>query len=254
MTAIVGIASATAKGLNRVLRGAGVQLARTGPRPFVEFQDFIPFATTVARAAEAGMSVGDYIDQQHNRPGITGETIDRLTQAGILSPSVRRIGEIGPGSGRYLERTMKACRPDHYEIYETATEWRDYLSRTHKVIARQADGKTLSATPSGSLNLVQAHKVFPGLPSLGTLRYLREMVRVLAPGGRAVFDTVTEPCLDDQTVDRFLGSEAAYQCYPAMMPRQYLIDFFERRGFSFRLSFEVPMEPGKTECFAFVAP
>ena len=251
MSTIGEFAKAAGKQFNRALRHAGVELVRGGPAPFVNFKDYIPFAKTIAAAKASGMSVGDHVDAKYNVPGATSETIDRLRAAGVLDESVRRICEIGPGTGRYLERTIAVCRPQDYQIYETAVQWRDYLVGKYPVVAQPADGMTLSATASGSVDLAQAHKVFPGIPLLATIRYLKEFVRILGPHGRAVFDVVTEPCMDDETIASWLGSSAAYEFYPSMMPRQYVIDFFRRRGFSLTTSFVVAMEPGSTECFAF---
>jgi hypothetical protein len=251
MTPLRRYAFETARQLNHVLGRTGVRLVRTGPRPFEEFRDYIPFRETIEAASAAGLAVGDYIERRHGTRGSTQETIERLKAAGVLKDGIRRVCEIGPGSGRYLTRTLEVCRPDHYEIYETADEWREYLVRTYRVVARPADGLSLSATPSASVDLVQAHKVFPGVPLLATLRYLCEMVRVASGTGSVVFDMVTEPCMDEALVERWLSSGASYQYYPSMIPRQYLIDFFDRRGFSCTASFLVPMDPGITECFAF---
>ena len=245
------LARAAGRQLNRTLRAAGVQIVRTGPRPFEEFRDYIPFKGTLTAAQAEGLSVADYIDRHYNVPGATQDTVDRLASAGVLTHRVRRLCEIGPGSGRYLERTIGLCRPVHVEIYETAIEWRDYLVSKHGVMAREADGSSLTPTPSGSLDLAQAHKVFVGLPLVATFRYLREMARVVGPGGHVVFDMMTEPCMTEDIVDRWLTSSAAYSYYPSMIPRQFLIDFFRSRRFTLTTSFVVPNTPGKTECFAF---
>lgn len=246
-----GLARRAVKPLNLALGVAGIQVVRSGPKPFVEFQDYIPFKPTLAAARKKGMSVGDYIDSNHNLPGITQDTIDRLAAMGALHAGVRRICEIGPGSGRYLQRTIAVCKPERYEIYETAIEWRKYLADRYPVIAHAADGKSLSATADRSVDLVQAHKVFPGTPFLLTRRYLAEMARVVAPGGKAVFDFVTEACMDDETVDRWFESGAGYQAYPSLTPSRYVTDFFERKGFTCDGHFSVVMKPGKTECFVF---
>jgi hypothetical protein len=251
MIPIHELARAAGKQLNRTLQAAGVQIVRSGPRPFEEFRDYIPFKGTLLAAQAEGISVSDYIDRHYNVPGATQDTIDRLAAAGVLTHGVRRVGEIGPGSGRYLERTIALCRPVHVEIYETAVEWRDYLIAQHGVVGRPTDGSSLAATPASSLDLVQAHKVFVGLPLVATFRYLREMARVVVPGGYVVFDMMTEPCMTEEVVDRWLSSSAAYSYYPSMIPRQYLIDFFTRRGFDLTTAFVVPNTPGKTECFAF---
>jgi methyltransferase family protein len=251
-TAIVRrLLGAAAKGTNVVLRRAGAEIVRYGPRPMEEFSDYIAFAPTIAGAKAAGMSVGDYIDSKHNRPGITQETIDQLRELGALRPGVNSVCEIGPGSGRYLEKTIAICKPARYEIYETAKEWKAYLAETYKVVAHDADGKTLQQTPSGSVELVMAHKVFPGTPFLTTIRYLGEMARVVAPGGRVVFDVITEACMDAPILERWLASGAGYQSYPNPHSRQYIVEFFARHHCTLDGSFTVSMEPGLTECMVF---
>jgi hypothetical protein len=248
---VKGLARQAVKQLNRALSVAKVQLVRSGPRPYEEFQDYIPFAPTLAEANRAGLSLGDYIDSKHNLPGTTLETIGRLREMGALHEGVRRICEIGPGSGRYLTRTLDVCKPERYEIYETAQEWSNYLAKRYPVVAQPADGKSLGATADRSVDLVQAHKVFPGTPFLVFRRYMGEMARVVAPNGCAVFDVVTEGCMDDETVKQWLDSGAGYQAYPSLTPKQYIVDFFARNGFAFEGSFLVVMKPGKTECLVF---
>lgn len=88
-----------------------------------EPRTFIPFRQTLAGAQKASLSVSDYIDLKHNVPGATQETIDRIADLGVFDGQIERVCEIGPGSGRYLEKTLRACNPSYYEIYETATEW-----------------------------------------------------------------------------------------------------------------------------------
>jgi hypothetical protein len=219
--------------------------------PYTDYRNYIPFQETIAQAKKAGLSVGDYIDTKHNKSGATQETIDQMIDLGVFRNKIERICEIGPGSGRYLEKTLQVCSPAYYEIYETASDWEKWLVLTYNVIAQPTDGKTLSSTPSCSIDLVQAHKVLPGQPSLTICRYFGEMARVVRDGGKVVFDIVTESCLDDATLEKWFISESGYQHYPCLMAKQYAIDFFCKRGFSFDGSFFIPMKPGTTECLVF---
>lgn len=240
--------------VNRPLRRLGLELVRAGSRDYTEFREYIPYTATLVAARKAGLSVGDYIDAVHNRPGATAETVERLVAMGLLVPGLRRICEIGPGSGRYLERTIAACRPQHYEIYETAAEWRDYLVDEYGVEARPTNDVSLAPTPDASVDLVQAHKVFPGLSFLVCLSYFAEMVRVVAPGGGIVFDVVTEECMDEATVASWRAARSGYQLYPSLIPRAFTIAFFAAHGVELKGSFIVPMAPGKTECLVFKKP
>lgn len=237
------------RGIDGTLGALGLQ--RTARSAFSDYRDYIPFKETLAGAQAANLSVGDYIDAKHNQPGITRATIEQLAALGVFSRKIERVCEIGPGSGRYLDKTLEQCRPAHYEIYETAQEWREWLVQKHRLVAREADGSTLAQTPSKSIDLVQAHKVFPGQPSLVMLRYFAEMARVTRAGGAIVFDIVTEACMEAATLAQWFESQRGYQHYPCLMPRQFTIDFFQRQGFQLLGSFLAPMEPGKTECMVF---
>jgi len=245
---------AVGRAFRDLLGRAGLKLVRTGPRPFEEFRDYIPFAETVAGAKSQGLSVGDYIDKTYGRAGATQETVERLQALGAVHGGVKRVCEIGPGSGRYLERVKRACRPDHYEIYETAVQWRDHLVREYSVVAQPTDGSSLSATPDRSMDLVHAQKVFAGLPFMVAQRYFREMARVVAPGGKIAFDTPTERCMDEAVVERWLASKAIYDTYPSVIPRQCVLDLFASRGFVLDEAFLISMEPGTSEYFVFTRP
>jgi SAM-dependent methyltransferase len=233
------------------LRRVGVDVRLAG-HDWTDIEAFIPFEATLKAAAAARMSVGEYIDGVMNGiPGATQSTIQQMRALGVFVGPIRVVLEIGPGSGRYLEKTLLECSPERYEIYETAGPWVNYLERTYSVVVRPTDGVTLAATPDDSVDLVQAHKVFSGADLLVTLRYWREMARVAAPGGFVVFDIVTEGCLSPETVDRWAASELKTGSYPAAVPRQGACDFFSSRGFRLAGSFTVPMGPGTTEVLAF---
>jgi hypothetical protein len=214
-------------------------------------EQYIPFRETIDGAKQAGLSVGDYIDTTYNKPGATQKTIDQMEGLGVFRDKIERVCEIGPGSGRYLEKTIKACNPDHYEIYETASVWAEYVVGAYGVIARPTDGLSLGHTDSESIDLIHAHKVLVCTPFITTCRYLGEMARVLRSGGKAVFDLVTEDCMDDPTVDAWIEAGSQSGSYPNLMPKQYVTDYLSRRGLSLGGSFFVPMEPGRTECFVF---
>lgn len=240
----------TVRGTVDGLLGA-VGLIRTKLTAFSDYRDYIPFEETIAGAKAANMAVGDYIDAKHNQPGITRATVDKIAELGVFAGSIERVCEIGPGSGRYLAQTLQRCKPSHYEIYETAPKWRDWLATQYQVVSRATDGSSLAETPSQSIDLAHAHKVFPGQPSLVMARYFEEMARVTRAGGFVVFDIVTEACLDDAALGRWHTTGRGYQHYPCLMPKQFTVDFFGRRGLRFVGSFLAPMEPGSTEIMVF---
>jgi hypothetical protein len=221
------------------------------PRPFSQF---ISFKQTLAAARAAGLPVGEYLERRHLEGVRTArdQTMDGLDSLGVFSRPIERICELGPGSGRYLERITARCQPRLYEIYETSTEWRKWLVERHGVIARNCDGKTLAETESGSVDLVHANKVFPGLPLLVTSSYFQEMARVAHDGGWVVFDIMTEACFTPAHLDAWFAADPwAWEWSPNMIARDYAIGVFAKRGLSLVGSFEVPLFPAITECMVF---
>jgi hypothetical protein len=239
---------AARRSVNRLLSPLHVEFVRTtsGLR---DHDQYIPFEETLAGAKAAGLTPGDYIDQKHNIPGATQRAVDEMRSLGVFDGAIQTVCEIGPGSGRYLCKTLEACHPAHYEIYETARPWAEYLVREYKVLFRPTDGRSLAHTPTASVNLVQAHKVFVVTPSITTCSYFLEMIRVTAPGGSLVFDCMTEPCMEPGAIERWMSWGSGY--YPCLFPRGYLLQFFESRGCSLVGTFFEPMKPGKTETFVF---
>ncbi|MER5891241.1 methyltransferase domain-containing protein [Streptomyces sp. NPDC001941] len=215
--------------------------------------DFIPFEATVRAARAAGLSVGDYIDEVMNgTPGATRSTIDELRGRGVYADGPRTLLEIGPGSGRYLEKTLQECSPQRYEIYETAAPWAGYLVETFGVVARPTEGSSLAPTPDASVDLVQAHKVFNTVTFLCAVRYFHEMARVVRPGGRIVFDVMTETCLDPAAVGTWVREGGSgHDSFPAAMPRAVCVDLFDSLGCTLESSFLAPLGVATTEVLVF---
>lgn len=225
----------------------GLELRRQG------IQEFIPFDRTVKAAAAAGLSLEDYIDQVINHtPGATQATIDAMRDAGVFSSDPATVLEIGPGSGRYLKKTLAECTPDRYEIYETAGSWAQYLCEQYPVTLQPTDGTRLQATADASVDLLQAHKVFSSITFLTTIRYFAEICRVVRPGGWAVFDVLTEAALDPGTVEAWAErGGSGHDSFPAAIPRAVVLDRFSTDGFSLRASHLAPMGVGHTEVLMF---
>jgi SAM-dependent methyltransferase len=163
-------------------------------------KDYLDPDWTITAAAQAGLSVGDFVEAwlagdgsvYSLGPGLghTSRCIDRLLAATDLPQGARTL-EIGPGTGRYYAE-LRAKRPDiRCEVYETDDGWAAWLEETYGdsgLIRRNVDGKSLGATPSGSIDLCSAHGVFVYLDPLVSFNYLKEASRCLRDGGYLYFD------------------------------------------------------------------
>jgi len=193
--------------MNWVIGPLGVEVVRKDRHDWSDTSNFIPIEDTLAGARRAGLSVGDYIDTVlNNIPGATQDTIDAMKRLGVFAAPVATVLEIGPGSGRYLEKTIAACSPGRYEIYETSLPWAAFLAREYRVIQQPTDGSALASTPDASCDLVHAHKVFSSIPFMPTVKYWGEMARVARGSAHIVFDIMTEACLDPATIRKWAAS------------------------------------------------
>jgi SAM-dependent methyltransferase len=157
------------------------------------------------RAAEKNMSVVAYIEQLWGAGDAVRAVVERMRANGCLNAPAR-LCEIGPGTGMYLEK-IQALAPDaEYIIYETDNEWADSLQSRYKVTRRTPDGISLSDEPDASCDLVHAHGVFVYLSLTQTHRYLKEMIRVVRPGGFVVFDFYDAERFDLATIERWLAN------------------------------------------------
>lgn len=211
--------------------------------------NYIPFRKTIAEAERTGMNLGDFIDSKFNVPGSTQLTVDKMTALGVFRDPIASVVEIGPGTGRYLEKVLERCKPSQYEIYETATDWRKRLEQLHAVKSHIPDGRTLAHTADASADLVHAHKVFSSLQVSTVCRYLEEMARVTADNGWVVFDVLTEACLSRDELQKWYASGATYA--NSMLPRQFLIDRLRELKLKYIGDFFIPMLPGTTHYFVF---
>jgi ubiquinone/menaquinone biosynthesis C-methylase UbiE len=229
-----------------MLRPLRVQLVPgTSTDPAVE--TFIPARKTIAAAQKAGLSVGAYIDQTFAEPGATAAVVRAMLELADLPEKCETVCEIGPGTGRFAEEVIAAVHPNAYEIYETATDWIPHLRQLPNVVVRDCDGHTLSQTPDASVDLVHAQKTFVYLEFYAVAGYLAEMARVVRPGGAAAFDIVSEPCLDDATVETWARVGTIFR----PISRTWVVDFLQRQGLTLRGSHFTPLPVGRSEVLVF---
>jgi len=242
----MSLKAAARDGVNKLLRPLGVQVVK-GRTTDPGIKSFLSARKTIAAARRSGLSVGDYIDRNHAEAGATAATVDAMLRLSGLPAPVERVCEIGPGSGRYAAKVIGELQPRVYEAYETATDWLPHLRTLPNLVTQPTDGHSLASTDSDSVDLVHAHKVFVYVPFATTVGYLREMARVVRPGGAVAFDVVTEDCLDEPTLDSWVAHGTIF----LPIPRAWVIDYLAERGLSLQGSFSAAMTGGRTELLVF---
>lgn len=217
--------------VNRFLKFYGYELS-----PLRGKKQYIDAVETVNAARAKGMSVCDYVEFIWDQKGLTARVIEKMKNAGCFDACVN-VCEIGPGTGRYLERVLEDTSPERYDIYEIATDWAKWLSESYSpIICNQpADGHSLKPTPSNSCNLVHAHGVFVYLSFLNAFEYFDEMIRVCSPGGYIVFDFYPDENFDADTIKKWISSKDRY---PVILPCQMLRQYFISKGFVLKGTFE----------------
>lgn len=140
----------------------------------------------------------DYSDPDLDRFWASGEEdLDMLLGklGATLGPS-DHVVEIGCGAGRMTRaiapRVAEVTAVDvSPRMLEIAGEENAELDNVRWLLG---DGSTLMVVPDASADVCISHIVFQHLPEPKlTLRYVREMGRVLRPGGRALFQVSNAP-------------------------------------------------------------
>jgi predicted TPR repeat methyltransferase len=225
------------RAVNGVLEPLGVKLVRRGPPPTIGGRQ-LSDQQVIAEAARRGISAGELVEELFGKSGRAAQIVQRMADCGALSANVKAVCEIGPGSGLYVAPVVKRAAVQRYEIYEIARIRAEHVQRQFDVIVQPADGETLKSTQAQSMDLVHAHGVFVALDFLTTCSYLRETVRVLAPGGHAVFDLITNDCLDEQTLDGWRRSRLRYA---SLHSRDWVTRFFRANGCTLVDEFRMPL-------------
>jgi ubiquinone/menaquinone biosynthesis C-methylase UbiE len=218
--------------VNKLMHTFGYELAPLNAK----WGGYIDATETIRAASQRGQSVCEYIESLWGVRGWTDRVVEEMGKAGSLAPC-DRVCEIGPGTGRYLERVLKRVSPRQYDIYEIADGWATWLAETYApVVARQpADGRTLQHTPDESCGLVHAHGLFTYLRFLCAFEYFAEIARVCAPGGYVVFDFFSDQHFDADVISRWLDSSDRH---PVILPRKTVLEYFNDHGFDLIHEFE----------------
>ncbi len=209
---------------------------------------YIPAKETVKNAQKENLSVCDYVEKMWGQKGETQKVIDNLEKFGAFENTNPAVCEIGAGTGRYMEKVIAKCNPKRYESYETAQDWAEWLENEYPVISQPSDGISLKSTADNSIDFVHSHGVFVYLPFLDSLRYFKEINRVSSKNAVIVFDCITEDCLDDKTLNKWLTSDYNF---PRILPEKYILDFFPNNRYKLIGNFFTPYGQGKSKYFVF---
>ena len=209
---------------------------------------YISATETVKRAQKEGLTVCDYVEKTWGQIGETQKVIDNMERFGAFDFYNPNICEIGAGTGRYMEKVIEKCNPIRYESYETAQDWSDWLQRKYNIISQRTDGFSLNNTADKSIDLVHTHGVFVYLPFFDSLRYFKEIDRVLSINAIIVFDCITEDCLDKMMMNAWLNSA---HNFPQVLPEKYISDFFPSTRYKLLGNFFTPYGQGKSKYFVF---
>jgi hypothetical protein len=238
--------------LPRVARRALIATGRAlrgGGQPKAAHLGYIRVDDTTRAAKAKGLSVSQYVEQLWDQVGHTEAIIRRLESDDVFSSKGGRIVEIGPGTGRYLERVIDCARPSEYQIYEVAEDWRDWLKNAYPdITACRADGKTLAETGCGSANVILAFGVFVYLSFMTSHRYFFEIWRTAAVGSFVVFDIISEKSVAGPLLDRWIRSGWEY---PTFLSSKYVVELFKQAGFSLIDSFVSKHGPAVSEFLVF---
>jgi SAM-dependent methyltransferase len=141
----------------------------------------------------------DYRDPDVERFWADGESDLRrvLDLAGVAIRPGDSIVDVGCGLGR-LTRAAKALGAGSVHAIDVSSEMleraREYNAELEDVTWVHGDGTSLAGIPEGVADGVVSHVVFQHIPDPQiTLGYVRDMGRVLKPGGWAAFQVSNDP-------------------------------------------------------------
>ncbi len=232
---------------NRILTKKGLTTIRKSTL-YGTGNNYIPAKETVSAANRDGISVCDYVEKLWGMQGDTQRVIDQMELFGAFAYTDPVIVEIGTGTGRYLEKILLKCDPTRYESYEIAHDWAEWLHIKYKIISHDADGVTLKQTPDMSANLVHAHGTFVNTPFFVSFSYWKEIWRITKVNGMVIFDILSEDCLDEPTLEKWLKSKLTY---PYFLSKNFVVSLFNKHGFSLENTFLNPAGEGQSEYLIF---
>jgi len=211
--------------VNRLLGKTGYLIVKSSALS-TKKRYYIDCEQTVKCAKSEGLSVCDYVEKIWDQKGWTQKVVDEMRKYGCFN-QVGKICEIGPGTGRYMEKILQFFSSYHieYVYYEIQDDWAEWLEKTYPVIKRNTDGYTLKSEADNSCILVHAHGVFVYLNLVHSFQYFKEMIRVTQPGGYIVFDFYPIEFYDIALIEKCIEKKITY---PVVLPAETIKSFFQK--------------------------
>lgn len=226
--------------INKIIDKLGYRIVKTIPVVVSKNKSYIDCEDTVTKANEQNLSVSEYVEKSWNQVGATQKVIENISRiTGTIN--IKNVLEIGPGTGRYLEKIKHIYSPSNYVIYEIDEAWSQWLGKKYNVTVRNSDGRTLSYDKDSELDFVHAHGVFTYLPFLNSFEYFKEMIRVCKKNGTITFDFYSAELFDNNEIKKWLGTA---ERYPVPVSAQTIKKYFADLGAAFLGEFENPYGHG----------
>lgn len=183
-----------------------------------------------------------------------------LDAAGVSLTGEESAVEIGCGIGR-LTRAL-ARRTRAVVALDVSSEMlrraREHNRELHNVHWLHCDGRTLSSLPDAAFDACVSHVVFQHIPDPEvTLGYVREIGRVLRPGGWTVFQVSNDPAVHSRSPTRTgirsrlssaIGREPRGQHDPAWLGSSVTLEALRDAAHRGCLDVERILNPGTQYC------
>ena len=183
---------------------------------------YIDCNTTVQAAQDADLTICEFVERLWDQYGQTKLILNRAAKH-IDFSEVNTVCEIGPGTGRYIKKTIERMgKVDNYTIYEIDKDWANWLETEYSISKREANGIDLQDEENTSIDFCQAHGVFVSLSMYNVLIYLKEMMRVTKSGGYLLFDYFDETSFSNNVGQIIIDNSIDY---PSIIPSGIIRNF-----------------------------
>lgn len=197
--------------INKLISFLDLEVSRPSSKEF----RWLDIENLERKAKENNISVADYYEKINNQEGNSKKIIDTIFNSIPEPKKTDQILEIGPGTGRFLAKTLKYILPEHYQIFELDKKLAEYLVNEYTVVDNrtyeQPSKFNLDKIKDNSIDYLFAHGVFnSAVDFYGFIHYFSDMSRVLKNGGFMAFNIISEDCLKREQFESWKNSDSTY--------------------------------------------